>query len=293
MLAMGNSATLADRLLVPPSMQNGGGGRRGGWEGQTLSVPNQGGTYTNSYSSSHGHFGGGFPVQAPPSPYFQPMRGGWGGYGFPPSSPGPAPSIYSTPTNQHHHARHMDIYSSVGTLNIMAHPSGSVGTVQRVASAAPSGYSTPSGTIQVPNPNHGRTLSSHPQPNEPFLKSREPSQPSRPKSPVASAVRPPSVRPLAERPPSRNINTPYAVAAPQRPRESSHFSSDRLPPNILEDELFSSQPGRGKKAAPGMPSPRQPQHSPGQPQQTQQTQQQYGVTARKQHEVVQEIGYLC
>jgi len=113
MLAMGNSATLADRLLVPPSMQNGGGGRRGGWEGQTLSVPNQGGTYTNSYSS-HGHFGGGFPVQAPPSPYFQPMRGGWGGYGFPPSSPGPAPSIYSTPTNQHHHARHMDIYSSVG-----------------------------------------------------------------------------------------------------------------------------------------------------------------------------------
>ena len=81
-----------------------------------------------------------------------------------------------------------------------------------------SGYSTPSGTIQVPNPNHGRTLSSHPQPNEPFLKSREPSQPSRPKSPVASAVRPPSVRPLAERPPSRNINTPYAVAAPQRPR---------------------------------------------------------------------------
>ena len=119
MLAMGNNAGLADRLALPPSMQN-GRQSRGGWEGQSLSIPKQGGTYSNSYGM-HGHFGGGFPSQGPPSPYFRPVGGapgwhpgGWGGY--PPASPAggyqQASSMYSTPTNQH--ARASDIYSSIG-----------------------------------------------------------------------------------------------------------------------------------------------------------------------------------
>jgi hypothetical protein len=112
-----------------------------------------------------------------------------------------------------------------------------------------SGYSTPSGTIQVPNANHGRTSSSHPsanqgrapsshpapnqglapssnpQPNEPFLKARESiitsiitresSQPVRSKSPVSNVRQP--IVPAA----NLTVDEKYAVA-PNRARVRRH-----------------------------------------------------------------------
>jgi len=132
-----------------------------------------------------------------------------------------------------------------------------------------SGYSTPSGTIQVPNPSHGRTSSSHPsanqgrapsshpapnqglapsshpQPNEPFLKARESSQPLRSKSPVAS-FRPPIV-PAA----NLTVDAPYAVA-PNRARVRRH---SRALASSLDATLFARPCSMLAFANPSLPEP--------------------------------------
>lgn len=217
---------------------------------------------------------GGYHPQnyGPPSPYgFRPVNS-WGQSAYPSRPPANSTSIYSTPTNQSRN----ELYSSAGSMSIMAHSNGSLSRAP-----SPSRYSASVGdNVQIPKNNMGADLTRSVQiarpftenrgavPNEPFLKARNSSASSggtvqRPKSPLANARPPPvnnrSVHPVN----NRTVN-------PQHGAASSAARPPPVPPRVVEEEI-SAVYATGAQAQPV-----------------------YGVSAKSsQRQVVQEIGYLC